>query len=149
MATRAEELARRFGEASDAFTAYVETVPDERWRQPASAGDPRAVGAVVYHVAWWNWFFQRHFHNPGRLITDVDATNAELAEQAATVSKRRALAGLRAAGTTVVEWVRGLGDEELERSGQVREGAPPRTVEDAIEALITHMGNHQRDMADG
>jgi hypothetical protein len=154
MAERAEELAKRFAQANGDFIAYIEKIPEERWGKIVGAEDPRPVGVVANHVAWGYAFEQRHFQAmaAGQSLSavsmaEIDTFNAEHARQWQSLSKGEVLAALRTTGEVVASWVRGLSDEQLERSGEFIVGRPSRTVDQWIErGLIGHIGGHLKDI---
>ena len=153
MAQRAEALADRFAQASNAFIAFVETIPEALWGKEVSEGDPRSVGVVVEHIIWWQAIFLAHCQalatgDVPRPLPEFDATNAELA-LLSPVSRDEALVELRTDGKSVVDWARGLSDDQLRRSGGMRLRAPRRTVAWAIGRLfVGHLATHLEAQAE-
>jgi DinB superfamily len=149
---RAQALADRFTEANADFTAMVEQIPSASWDKMASAGDPRPIGVLARHVAWGYTFEMSYFQaiaegHPRPPVQEVDTLNAKLAREWRSTPRGEVLLELRSASQAVEDWVRGLTDEQLSRSGQFVTGGTPRSVEVFIDRiLIGHIGTHLADV---
>jgi len=149
MGTRAEELARKFDEASREMNRLVEGLSDADWKKVTSA-EKWPVGVVAHHVAEGHANISGLVHlvakaqpMPGLTMDMIHANNAAHAEAHADVTKAAALALLKANGEKASAVVRGLTDVELDRSASVLVGMPAMTAAQAIEGiLINHVKEH-------
>ena len=148
MGARAEALAKRFEDSSQALTDTVTRLSDADWKKTTSSG--WSVGVVTHHVA------QGHasIGNLVRLIATgktpptltremIDKVNAEHARDFAGCSKSETLELHRRNGGLAAGIVRGLSDAELDRAASVLVGAPAMSAQQAIERiLINHVNEH-------
>jgi hypothetical protein len=122
MGTQAEELARRFEAAHRAVVEAVEHLDEGTLGTPCQAEQCTAV-ALACHVAEahaviaeWVRALAAGEALPEITMADVDRINAERAAVNAACSKEEALARLRTNGAAAATMLRGLRDEDLERT---------------------------------
>ena len=147
MGERAQALANRFEEANREIVSAVEKCSDAEWRTKC-AGETWSVGVVTHHVAESHAGIERIIQTiaagqslPGVTTEMIDQRNAQHAEQHATCAKQETLDLLRKNGASAAATVRGLTDEQLQRSGTLRAG--PMRAEQVIEGiLIGHVKGH-------
>jgi len=149
MAARAEALAKRFEDASQALADAIRRLGDAEWKKTTSA-EKWSVGVVAHHVA------QGHasIGNLVRLIATgktpptltmemIDQVNAEHARTFAACTKTETLELHRRNVALASGIVRGLSDVELDRTAAVLFGAPAMSAQQAIERLlINHINEH-------
>jgi hypothetical protein len=122
MGTQAEELASRFEAAHRAVVEAVERL-DEGTLGTACLAEQCTAVALACHVAEahaviaeWVRALAAGEVLPEITMADVDRINAERAAANAECSKAEALARLRTNGAAAATMVRGLRDEDLERT---------------------------------
>jgi hypothetical protein len=149
MGARAETLAKRFEEASQAMTDAIGRLTDADWRKTTTA-EKWSVGVVAHHVA------QGHAGIAGlvKMIASgqsvanltmamIDEGNAKHAREHAGCTKAETLALHTTNAAAAAGVVRGLSDAELDRSGTVLTGMPPMTAQQVVErVLIHHVNDH-------
>jgi uncharacterized protein (TIGR03083 family) len=148
MAQRSQALADRFEKASREMVATVEQCSDAQWKSKTS-GETWSVGVVAHHVAQGHEGIADIVRRiataqpmPPLTMDMIHQGNAEHAKQFADVTKADTLALLRKNATAAASAVRGLSDEQLDRSAPVL-GGPPMTAQQAIERiLIGHVEGH-------
>jgi hypothetical protein len=123
MSHRAESLAGRIEEGAAGLAAFVESLTEAEWRQPASADDARSVGVVVHHVAsvYPIEVELARAIAEGRAVTDVTweavaEMNAGHAREQVAVTKEAALDLLRRNSREAADAVRAFTDEELNQA---------------------------------
>jgi uncharacterized damage-inducible protein DinB len=148
MSQQSQALASRFEQASQEMIATVERCSDAQWKTQTS-GEKWSVGVVAHHVA------QAHEAIAGfvRMIATgqplppltmdmLHQMNAEHAKQFANCTKAETLALLRKNAAAAASTIRGLSDEQLDRSQPVM-GGPPMTAQQMVEqVLIGHLQEH-------
>lgn len=152
MSERAQELAGRFERANEEFIGIVERLSAAEWATECPE-ERRTVAALARHVAFGYELEARYLRAiaSGRPLPAVsrerlDAINAEHGEQYAHCEKAEALDALRREGAATAAFLRGLSDEELQRSGDYVEWLPSWTVDTWIERVVighiaTHLGS--------
>jgi len=149
MGARAEALAKRFEDSSQALTDTVTRLSEADWKKPTSV-EKWSVGVVAHHVA------QGHasIGNLVRLIATgrtpptltrkmIDQVNAEHARDFAGCTRSEMLELHRRNVALAAGIVRGLSDAELDRTASVLVGAPAMSAQQAIERiLINHVNDH-------
>lgn len=141
MAGRAEELARRFEQRLEELIRAVEGCPEERWR--ASCADTgwsanvqaRHVAEGAASVAGILRRVAAGEQVPPLDMAQIDRGNAEHARQHAGCDKAEVLALLRKNGGEAAATIRGLSDEQLERTWAMVEGRPPWPLARVVELL--------------
>jgi hypothetical protein len=149
MAQRAHELADQFMKANGDLMATVERCTDAQWRT-VTAGEKWSVGVVAHHVAQG----YRQIAGAAQMLANGQALphltfeiihqgNAEHAKQHANTTKEATLKLLRDDAAHAASLVRGLSDEQLDRSGTVLADLPPMSAQQFIERiLIGHVHEH-------
>ena len=150
MSERGTALASAFENANNELIAAVEACTDEQWRRTCSE-EGWSVGVTAHHVAG--------SHQPlagfiqmiadGQQIPPVtmemfDAANAQHAQEHANCTRAETLELLRTGGQAAAATVRGLTDEQLDRSQPMTfAGGQPWSAGDFIErVLIGHPLQH-------
>jgi hypothetical protein len=121
VAERSDALASDFGRANGKALAFARSCTDDQWARTVP-GEGWSVGVVLHHIA------EGHAHGvrwlgemaSGRGVTDtaeeIDRDNAAHAARAGAVGQDETVALLRTNGTRLEETLRGLSDEDLDRS---------------------------------
>lgn len=151
MSTRAEDLAIRFERTNEDLIATVERSDDVEWRQPCP-NEQWSVGVLAHHVAEDHELlagFVQQLANGEPLPTltqaQVDAMNAERAQQCADCTKAETLELLRRNGTAAASLVRALSDDQLDRTGAFF-GQTMSTAQLVERVLIGHIEDHGRSI---
>jgi hypothetical protein len=147
MPSRAETLADQFEAANNETIAQVETCSDAVWKAP-TPNDGRTVAAVAYHIADGHTGILGLVQSlangePLRRITpeQLDQGNAQQAELHANANKAEVVQALRQNGANAAGAVRGLSDEQLDRSGAF--AGSEWSCQQMIErVLIGHVRDH-------
>jgi hypothetical protein len=142
MRTRAQQLADALQQVTDEVAAFIAAVPEAAWQRTCGP-EQCTVAALACHIA--------DSYGPlvDTLLTpivegqpgprfsqdDLAQWNAATAAENATQPKAVALERLRAQAPPAIADVRGLRDEQLQRSGPLPFGGEPMTAE----AVITHV----------
>lgn len=148
MGQRSQALAEQFEQTNRQMTATIERCSDAQWKTKTS-GEKWPVGVVAHHVA------QSHEgiagivkliatgqQLPPMTMDTIDKMNAEHAKQYANVTRPDTLALLKKNAAAAASTVRGLSDEQLDRSAPVL-GGSPMTAQQMIErVLIGHVKEH-------
>ena len=121
MSERSDALASDFARANGKALAFARSCTDEQWARTVP-GEGWSVGIVLHHIA------EGHAHGvrwlgemaSGRGVTDtadeIDQDNAAHAARASSVRQTETVALLQANGSRLEETLRGLSDEDLDRS---------------------------------
>jgi len=149
MTARAEQLAALFVAVNDEVIAAVTGCTDAQWRQPCASED-WSVGVVAHHIA----VVHRDFvgllealtagktRSPGSSMEAVHQSNAQHARDYATAGKPETLDALRTNGAAIVQLLRGLRDEQLDRTAGVF-GEHEMSVAQVVQwVVIGHAGEH-------
>lgn len=147
MSERAETLAAQFEQANNDLIRTIEPMTDAQWKAVCS-GENWSAGVVAHHVAGG--------HQPISGLVQAAATgqplppltpemlnqgNARHAQEYANCTKAETLDLLRQNGRTAAGVVRGLSDEQLQRSAPVF--GNDMTAEQMIQnILIGHVQAH-------
>jgi uncharacterized damage-inducible protein DinB len=148
MSERTTALADRFEQANGEIIETVERCSDAQWRAKTS-GEGWPVGVVAHHVAEGHkaiaglvQLIATGQPLPGLTREKLDEMNAEHAKQHANCTKAETLQLLRTAAATAAATIRGLSDDQLERTASVL-GGPPMSAQQAIDRiLIGHVHEH-------
>ena len=150
MSQRAAELAAKLESANAAVIAALERCSDEQLKRTCE-GEGWPVTVAAHHVA------VSHTGIAGlvKLIADgqpvppitmemINAGNAQHAREFANVTREETLAALRTGGQAAVEMVRGLTDEQLDRTAPMAfAGGAEWSAAEVIErVLIGHPIGH-------
>ena len=148
MGERAQALANRFDETNREIISTVEKCSDAQWRTKC-AGENWSVGVVAHHVAGGHAGIARIVETlaagqplPPMTMEMLDQVNAQHAQEQANCTKQETLELLRKNGASAVATVRGLSDEQLQKSGTLMAGRS-MSVEQVIEGvLVGHVKGH-------
>lgn len=152
---RAQALAGQFVATNNEMIATVEGLAEEQWRTKM-ADEGRPVAVVAHHVAgalravsgWVRTIAAGQTLPPELTHEFIDQTNAAHAQKHAEPSKAEVLDLLRRNGQAAEAMIRGLSDEELDRTTDspffADHPVPTRSVIKHV--LIAHIANHLRDI---
>ena len=142
MSPRAEELAKRFTAFHDKFIAFVDSCPDKDWTRTCP-GENWPVGVVARHVAAGHYrvLALAKMIVEGRQLPDIsregiDQANAKHAEKHAGCTKDEVLNLLRQNGSAISEYISGLDDADLDRTGHLAAAGGPISTQQVIENLV-------------
>src|SRR5690348_12381152 len=147
---RAADLAAKLERANAAVSAALENCSEAQLKQTCE-GEGWPVTVAAHHVAVSHTGIAGLVQliangQPLPAITRemIDAGNAQHAKEFANVSREETLAALRKEGRAAVEMVRGLSDEQLDRTAPMAfAGGAEWTAEQVIErVLIGHPIGH-------
>jgi hypothetical protein len=153
MATKGDALATRFETKVREAAAVLERLSDADWKRTTTA-EKWTVGVTAHHLA------SAYEAVPGIVSTIasggarghftramLDELNARHATEHAGCTKSETLALMRKAAAGAASIVRGLGDDQLAKSGIVFDDVPPMTAEQLVtRALIEHTDEHLRSI---
>ena len=154
MGTRSEALAEQFEQAVADFTKAIESCSDADWR--ATTPEGWTVAALAQHVAG-QFSLEKEFLDAaagtGPLVTytwaDVNAKNDARAAANTNATKEDVLAELARNVPPMAAWVRGLSDEQLDRTAplSLADGAPVSTEQLLLGGvLIDHVNGHLKSI---
>ena len=154
MSERAQELAARFEKANDEFIAIVQGCTDEQWHTSVP-DDGRSVALVAHHVAGayraiasWVRMIAEGQPLPPMTQEMIDEGNAQFAAQRPNPTRQETVDLLRRNGERAASLVRGLSDEQLDRTGSTPLFGPnPLSAEQVIRGtLLGHLRGHRRSI---
>jgi hypothetical protein len=153
MSTRAKAIADRFVAFNQEVIAFVENCAEENWRKNC-AGENWPVAVVAHHIAAGHYGildFAKMILAGEKLpeITEeaMNQMNADHAKEHANCTKDEVLGLLRENGPTIADFVSGLSDEELDRTGYLALAGGDISIEQFLEgALIQSSGEHVSNM---
>ena len=142
MSTRAEQLADELQQASDEVIASIEAIPDAAWQRTCAA-EQCTVAALTCHIAdGYGPILEglvkpitEGTEGPRYSMEELAQWNAAAAQENAAQPKAVALERLRTKAPAAIAYVRGLSDDQLQRTGTLPFGGDPMTAE----AVITHV----------
>ena len=154
MSKRAQQLAEQTDDAINQTITFVESVPEDKWA--ALCGPEQCtVAALANHIAGsavgvLNFLVKPVAEGrPPLPITpdQIHAGNADNARQNANRPRSEVLAELRANGAEASSYVRGLSDDELQRSAVLFFSPEPVSADFIIEhVLVNHSLEHLESM---
>jgi hypothetical protein len=147
MSQRAENLAKRLRTFADDVIGFVEGCSDKNWRKVLATEEEWTVGVTARHIG------AGHFDAIGlaKMIVNgeklpeftmeqiVEMAN-EHAREHAECTKEEVLGILRQTGAALVDYVTGLSDAELDRTGHLTLAGGELTAKQLIEAIILKSG---------
>lgn len=153
MARRGKELAERFRAFNNELLAFVENCSDDDWKK-VCPGEGWSVGVVAHHTA------DSHYGALGLVkmivagdklpeITGeaINTGNAEHARKHAHCTRDEVLDILRANGSSTADYINGLRDEDLDRTGHLGAIGHDLSAQQFIEAVVFQSGGeHVRNM---
>ncbi len=147
MGERAQKLAERFEQANNDVIAAVERCSPSEWRSQC-VNEGRSVGVMAHHIGGGHTAITQLMQaiangQPLPPLTPemLDQSNAQHAAQFANCTKDEALALLREGGAHAAGAVRGLSDEQLDRTATVF-GMPMSAQQFIENVLIGHPQGH-------
>jgi hypothetical protein len=147
MGTLGESIATRLEQANAEIIRAVESISDERWTAPCP-DDGRQINVVAHHVAASHTavagivqLAAQGGPMPPITMDDIHQGNAAHAQEQAGCSKAETLELLRTNGAAAAAMVRGLSDEQFQRSVQFM-GGDTQPVQIAENILIGHVTSH-------
>lgn len=149
MSKRAVDLAERFNAFNEGLIGFVENCSDENWRK-GCPGERWSVGVVARHIA------ASHYGALGLAkmmvageklpeLTEgvIDQLNSRHAEKHRLCTRDEVLKILRENGRSVADYVAGLSDADLDRTGHIAAAGGDMTTEDlVVNILIRNGGEH-------
>ena len=149
MSVRAAALADRFERINRDLIAAVERCADADW-QRTCAGEGWPIGVTAHHVATSYPAFKGFIQGiatgadlPPITPEMLDASNARHAEEHARCSRQETLELLRRDGQAAAEAVRGLSDEQLDRTAPMAlAGGSAVSAQQMAEFMIGHPTDH-------
>jgi len=146
MSKRAIDLADRFKAFNNELIAFVKNCSDEDWRR-VCPGEQWPVGVVARHIAASHYgalslakMMVAGENLPELTEGVIDQLNSKHAERHRNCTKDEVLKTLRENGTSVAEYVAGLGDTDLDRTGHIAAAGGDMTTEQLIANIIIRTG---------
>jgi hypothetical protein len=146
MSKRAVDLAERFKAFNNELIGFVENCSDGNWRK-VCPGEQWSVGVVARHIA------ASHYGALGLAkmmvageklpeLTEgvIDQMNSKHAEKHRLCTRDEVLKILRENGSSAAEYVAGLSDTDLDRSGHIAAAGGDMTTEHLILSIILRNG---------
>lgn len=146
MSKRAIDLAARFKAFNNELIGFVENCSDENWRK-ACPGEQWSVGVVARHIA------ASHYGALGLAkmmvageklpeLTEgvIDQMNSKHAEKHRHCTRDEVLKILRENGTSVADYVAGLSDTDLDRTGHIAAAGGDMHTEHLVVNIIIRNG---------
>jgi len=147
MSKRAIDLAARFKAFNNELIGFVENCSDENWRK-VCPGEQWSVGVVARHIA------ASHYGALGLAkmmvageklpeLTEgvIDQMNSKHAEKHRHCTRDEVLKILRENGTSVADYVAGLSDTDLDRTGHIAAAGGDMTTEHLVVNIIIRNGS--------
>ncbi len=155
MGERSAALANEFEKAIAEFAKAVEGIDDEKWR--GKGGDEGwTVAGVAQHVSGQFPLEMEYISAaaegkpmPAYSWDDINGKNERRAEQNSAASKADVLKELRASASSTAVYIRGLSEEQLDRTGQLAlAGGASVSAQQLIEGgvLIDHVRGHLKSI---
>lgn len=155
MAGRAEQLLSDFEQAVEEFTKVVEAWPDDKWTT-AHGDEGWTVAATAQHVSGQFPLEMEYLTAaaegrdlPTYTWDDINEKNDTRAGRNTTASKAEVLDELRREGEIVTDFLRGLSDEQLDRTYPFAlAGGAEVSTQQMIEGglLIDHVRAHTKSI---
>lgn len=147
MSQMVKDLAKRLRAFNDDVIDFVEGCSDKNWRKVLTTGEQWTVGVTARHIG------AGHFSAIGLAKMMVNGeklpefTMEQIVEMAneharkhAGCTKEEVLGVLRQTGSALVDYVTGLSDAELGRTGHLALAGGELTVKQLIERVILKSG---------
>jgi hypothetical protein len=146
MSKRAIDLAERFKAFNRELIGFVENCSDENWRKVCPE-EQWSVGVVARHIAASHYgaLGLAKMMVAGEKLPDlteavIDRLNSKHAEKHRHCTRDEVLKSLRENGISVAEYVAGLGDTDLDRTGHIPAAGGDMTTEQLIANIILRAG---------
>jgi hypothetical protein len=148
MVAKSEALAKQFEAKVQEGMATLEKLEDKDWRKVTEA-EKWSVGVTAHHLAGAlepiSQMVEAVVTGKSKALTSemIDELNAKHAKVYAHCTKAETIELLKKGAAVASAVIRGLGDDQLAKSGLVFAGAPPMTAEQLIKsALLDHIDEH-------
>ena len=148
MGAQSEALAQQVQTACDEFAAAIEGLSEQQWRATC-APEGWTVGVTAHHigasyepVAGLVMAVATGQQLPGITPEMIDQGNAQHAQQFANAGKQETVDLVRSGGAKAAGMVRGLSDEQLQRSAPLFPGTQFTAAQIAETILIGHPRQH-------
>lgn len=149
MSEKAQSLAERFEAVSKDLEQAIETCPDGKW-SAAQTPEGWTIAATAHHVAGANGMLTMGVQAiaagqtpPPISLEQIDAGNAQHAEQFKNCTKQETLELLRKDVPTAADAIRGLSDDQLANKATVVADYGEMSLEQLVEGvLIGHAAGH-------
>ena len=155
MGSRAESLADKFEQAVAEFASTIERIPDEKWSAKCGS-EGWTVAGVAQHVSGQFPLEMQYITAaaeskpmPSYSWDDINGMNESRAEKNSSASKADVLRELREGAASTAAYVRGLSDEQLERTAALAlAGGASVSAQQLIEGgvLIDHVLGHMKSL---
>lgn len=154
MAGRGAALADRFEQALSELTSTIEGLPDDKWR--ATCPEGWTVAATAQHVAAQFPLEKTYITAaaegtppPQHSWDDINGTNDNRAVDMKSITKADVLKQLRDGGASMAAYVRGLSDEQLDRTAPLAlangaQVSAQQLIEGGV--LIDHVNGHLKSI---
>lgn len=146
MSKRAIDLAERFKAFNIELIGFVMNCSDENWRK-VCPGEQWPVGVVARHIAASHYgaLGLAKMMVAGEKLPEltggvIDQLNSKHAEKHRNCTRDEVLKALRENGASVADYVAGLSDDDLDRSGHIPAAGGDMTTEHLIANLIIRAG---------
>ncbi|NJD61163.1 MAG: DinB family protein [Deltaproteobacteria bacterium] len=146
MSQRAIDLAERFKTFNNEWIEFVTNCSDENWKK-VCPGEQWPVGVVARHVAASHYgaLDLAKMMVTGEKLPDltqevIDRMNYKHAEKHRHCTRDDVLELLREHGTSIAEYVAGLRDADLDRTGHIAAAGGDMTTEQLILNIIIRNG---------
>ena len=146
MSKRAVDLAERFQVFNKELIGFVENCTEENWRK-VCPGESWPVGVVARHIAASHYgaLGLAKMMVAGEKLPDltggvIDQLNLKHAEKHRQCTRDEVLKALRENGASVAEFLAGLGDTDLDRTGHIAAAGGDMTTEQLIANIILRSG---------
>jgi hypothetical protein len=155
MPTRAEQLANDFEQAVADFAQTIEQIPDDKW---SAKGGPEGwtIAGVAQHVSGQFPLEMEYITAaaegrplPGYSWDEINQKNESRAQVNSAATKADVLRELREGAASTAAYVRGLSDEQLDRTEKLAlAGGAEVTAQQLIEGgvLIDHVRGHMQSL---
>jgi DinB superfamily len=151
MSQKTKELVERFTAFKNDFIAFVDNCSDEDWREVCSA-EGWTVGVVAHHVAAGHFgaidFVRMIVAGeaiPEITMETIDQMNAQHAKEHANCTTEEVLALLRKNGSAFADYLEGLSEADLARTGYLAAIGGDVSAQQLIEMIILQSGGEHFD----
>jgi uncharacterized damage-inducible protein DinB len=155
MGARAEALAKKFEAKVDEATAAFEKLSDADWKK-VTTEEKWSVGVTAHHIAVAHQIIggllksvaDGKASGPATMaMSAIDEMNAKHAKEFADCTKAETIALHKQNAAAAAAMVRGLSDEQLDRSGNLLVGMPAMTAEQVgTTILVGHVDGHLKSI---
>lgn len=142
MANRSGQLSERLKEFNDEVIAFVEGLSESDWKKVCEPEDwpvgvtARHIGASHYQAASMAKMIINGQKLPEVTADEITESANRHAREHADCTKAEVLEILKIEGTAMADFVKGLSDPELERSGRLFATGKDMTAEQFIDVVV-------------